>query len=89
MSRTTNQEIERKEEERDEVSEHFPDAGASDRGTCDSRTLAHENRCIAREADRLSARQPVVQSKSCSEILMLSISICNENLEVESWNCCK
>jgi hypothetical protein len=31
----------------------------------------------------------VVQSKSCSEILMLSISICNENLEVESWNCCK
>lgn len=89
MSRTTNDEIERQEEERDEVSEHLPDAGASDRGTCDSWTLAHENRCIAREADRLSARQLVVQSKRCSEILMLSISIFNDNLEVESWNCCR
>ncbi|CAK9193265.1 unnamed protein product [Sphagnum jensenii] len=39
MSRTTNEEIERPDEKRDEVSEHLPDAGASDRGTCDSRTL--------------------------------------------------
>ncbi len=35
MSRTTNEEIERQEEERDEISEHSPDAGASDRGTCE------------------------------------------------------